>query len=468
MSMHVRVALDGEGPIAVKTATGDDDVARLRLEAERLERAAHPGLVAVLSGPHGHGEPDTDADMELRTRFAGDPVSNWTGSVANVAGLGAAVAATLADLHDLSVVHGRLDSTHILVDHDGRPRLCGLSHPGEAAPEDDVAALGRVLAELLERVPAERHRPFPWLRGDAADRRALEQVIARAIDPVPSRRPSARLLAGSVLGAVRDAELPAGDAGTVEPQSAYVPPDEELLDLVFTHELTDEERWAQAFGDDPTELDRETGESDTEPLSASDPTWPWDEAPTDAALAPAAPAGEGARNGHGSRLRMAASSGALAAVVVAAGAVVVGGWGRPGSAAHPEDGPATVPAAAGCPAAAAPAADVDGDGCPEGLVIDGGTVSAGPARWTLGEPGDVVAVGDWDCDGQATPALLRPASGDIFVFPAWAGESEPVTVEARDRLPGAVDLRSEPADDGCDELVVELESGATTTVEISQ
>src|ERR687891_2523407 len=196
MSMHVRVALDGEGPIAVKTATGDDDVARLRLEAERLERAAHPGLVAVLSGPHGHGEPDTDADMELRTRFAGDPVSNWTGSVANVAGLGAAVAATLADLHDLSVVHGRLDSTHILVDHDGRPRLCGLSHPGEAAPEDDVAALGRVLAELLERVPAERHRPFPWLRGDAADRRAPEQGIAPAVDPVPRPRPSAPPLAG--------------------------------------------------------------------------------------------------------------------------------------------------------------------------------------------------------------------------------------------------------------------------------
>lgn len=466
MSMHVRVALDGEGPIAVKTATGDEDVARLRLESERLERAAHPGLVAVLSGPQCHGEPRTEPDIELRTRFAGDPVSHWTGSVANVAGLGAAVAATLADLHELGMVHGRLDGTHILVDQDGRPRLCGLSHSGEAAPEDDVAALGRVLAELLARVPAERHRPFPWLRGHAADRRALEQVIARATDPVPSRRPSARLLAGSILGAVRDAELPASESGAIEPEATYVPPDEDLLDLVFTHELTDEERWAQAFGDDPTELDRATGEPDTEPLPPSEPTWPWDETLTHPMPTTDAPSREGPRSGRGSRVRMAASSGVLAAIAVAAG-VVVGGWGRPGSAARPEDEPATVPAAAGCPAAAAPAADADGDGCPEGLVIDGGTVSAGPARWTLGELGDVVAVGDWDCDGQATPALLRPASGDVFVFPGWAGESEPVTVGAHDRLPGAVGLRAEPADDGCDELVVQLGSGATTTVEIS-
>ena len=89
-----------------------------------------------------------------------------------------------------------------------------------------------------------------------------------------------------------------------------------------------------------------------------------------------------------------------------------------------------------CPAVAAPAADVDGDGCPEALVVEGGTISAGPARWTLGEPGDLVAVGDWECDGQAAPALLRPATGDVFVFPGWADESEPLTVAARDRLPG--------------------------------
>jgi len=441
--MQVTVALDVEGPIAVKTATGAADIARLRLEAERLERAAHPGLVLVVTPAPGDGvdesQADGDADIELRTRFAGDPVSHWTGSVAGIAGLGAAVAATLADLHNIGMVHGRLDPTHILVGDDGRPRLCGLSHAGGAEPHDDVVALGRVLGELLERAPAERRRSWLWPGGSStAHRRALEQVIARALDPVPSRRPSARLLATSILDAVPGAELSVA-SGPPSPRAepAYVPPDEELLELVFTHELTDDQRWAQAFGD--------------EPLDSADAVEPEPSPP---------------RVERGSRARVAAGSGALAVVAVAAGVVVVAGWGRHGSAVR-RDPQATVPAGrAECPAMDAPAADVDGDGCREAVVVDGSTISAGSARWTLGEPGDLVAVGDWECDGQHAPALLRPATGDVFVFPGWAAEREPLTVEAHDRLPGAVGIRAKPAEGRCDELVVDLGSGATTTVEV--
>jgi hypothetical protein len=453
MSMQVTVALVAEGPVAVKTATGADDVARLRLEAERLERAAHPGLVAVV-GPATGGVDESLADRgaddgtddsvegrasaEIRTRFAGDPVTHWSGSVGAVAGLGAAVAATLADLHDIGMVHGRLDATHILVGDDGRPRLCGLSHPDGAAPHDDVAALGLVLGEVLERA-TPGPRSWPWHgRSSAAHRRALEQVLARASDPVPSRRPNARLLASSILSAVPGAELPATGSPFPGPEPAYVPPDEELLDLVFTHEQTDDERWAQAFGDDPSE-----------PAGAAGPEPP------------------PVRDGGSSRARVAAGSGAVAVAAIAAGVVFVGGWGSRGSAAPPDAVRASSPAGqAGCPVAAAPAADVDGDGCPEALVVEGGSVRAGAAGWTLGQPGDLIAVGDWECDGRAAPALLRPATGDVFVFPGWAAEGEPVTVEARDRLPGAVAIRGEPTADGCDDLVVDLGSGATATVEV--
>src|SRR5918995_5590447 len=204
MSMLVRVANDDDGPIAVKTATTDDDRARLGLEAQRLRRAGHPGLVAVV------GANALSADGELHTRFAGDPVSQWTGSLAHVAGLGAAVAATLADIHEMGIVHGRVDASHILVGHDGRPRLCGLSHAGDASPSDDVHDLGQVLYDLLRRLPPA-HRRFGRLgarpRGDN-DRRAFDRVIARALDPVATLRPSAHTLAATLLDAVPAAALP--------------------------------------------------------------------------------------------------------------------------------------------------------------------------------------------------------------------------------------------------------------------
>ena len=443
MSMQVTVALDAEGPIAVKTATDAADVARLRLEAERLERAAHPGLVQIVGSAPGiavDGAPDNDEQSaELRTRFAGDPISRWTGSVASVAGLGAAVAATLADLHDIGVVHGRIDPSHVLVGDDGRPRLCGFSHPGGAEPHDDVAALARVLGDVLGRAVEPRSRPWAG-RSRGAQRRALEQVLALALDPVPSRRPNARLLARSILTAVPVADLPASGPPSPGRGPAYVPPDEELLDLVFTHELTDDERWAQAFGGDP-------------PLAAG----------------AADPGPSAAPHHHRSGTRVALGSGAIAVAAVAAiaaGVLFVGGWRSPGSVAGPDTVQPTTPASRGeeCPAAPAPAADVDGDGCPEALAVGDGTISAGPVHWTLGQSGDLIAVGDWACDGRPAPALLRPATGDVFVFPGWAPEGEPVTVEARDRLPGAVAIRGEPVDDGCDELVVDLRSGATATV----
>jgi hypothetical protein len=111
-----------------------------------------------------------------------------------------------------------------------------------------------------------------------------------------------------------------------------------------------------------------------------------------------------------------------------------------------------------------PAADVDGDGCPERLAVDGNRVSAGEATWEVGEPGDVVALGDWDCDGSATSAVLRPATGDVFVFAAWAPDADPVTVTPARSVPGGVGLRVEAGDGGCDALVVEAADGASTVV----
>ena len=84
-----------------------------------------------------------------------------------------------------------------------------------------------------------------------------------------------------------------------------------------------------------------------------------------------------------------------------------------------------------CPAAAGPLrADDNGDGCPSSVVWQGNVAAIGGRRYALGRPGDALVVGDWDCDGRATPALYRPTTGDVFLFDAWAAPGPDVA--ARD------------------------------------
>ncbi|HLM62840.1 MAG TPA: hypothetical protein VK306_00955 [Acidimicrobiales bacterium] len=120
----------------------------------------------------------------------------------------------------------------------------------------------------------------------------------------------------------------------------------------------------------------------------------------------------------------------------------------------------------GCRAVDPPAAEVDGDGCPDAVTIDGREVAAAGAHWTLGQPGDLAAVGDWDCDGDSSPALLRPASGAVFVFPGWAPADRPVTVEPAGAVPGGTALRARPTAGGCHELVVERAGGDAVVVAV--
>jgi hypothetical protein len=540
MDVHVRVESDADGPVVVKTAAAEA-ATRLRLEAELLARAVHPGVVALAGSPRPFVSPSGDLGTELRTRYAGDPATTWTGSIACVAGLGAAVATTLADLHDMGIVHGRVDATHILIGADGRPRLCGLSQPADAAAADDVAGLGTVLDQLVSRSPSDRWGALPWLRGPGGDRRALRQVIDRAVDPVASRRPTARMLADAILGAVPAAELPAALDGSAGPGSPTASrpgstasagsaerdrpvhsvgdsddvgdrgdagaegldpslPGGDTLDAIwpFPDELSDDERWARALGDGPP--DQPPAHGPPLPLAETvSPAWPdrADSLDTEPAGARGLDssrvaggsggwlddqltrdhpqrAGRGGLGRRGrahpsaqlrtrARTRLVTVAGAVGALATAtvAGVTVLGSGGA-ADVTRPEQ----AGSARQCPVAAAPAADVDGDGCPEALAVDAGTVSAGAARWALGEPGDLIALGDWDCDGGASPALLRPGTGDVFVFSSWAEHGSPVTATASQRVEGGVGIRSEPGDEGCDRLFVDLASGGATTIQV--
>jgi hypothetical protein len=93
-----------------------------------------------------------------------------------------------------------------------------------------------------------------------------------------------------------------------------------------------------------------------------------------------------------------------------------------------------------CPALPAPAAgsvllagDTDGDGCPNAVVRTGNVLEVdGRERFALGQDGDVPMLGDWDCDGVATPGLFRPSTGESFVFGGWGGtEDAPLAATGR-------------------------------------
>jgi hypothetical protein len=197
------VEVVGGDAVVVKRASGGGPaVEGLRREGERLRGATHPGVVSVLrSAPVGDG-------WELVMAHGGRSLSTLRHpTAAQLAGIVAGVSSTLADLHEIGITHGRLDSSHVLVGDNGRPRLCGLGDgSGPTSPEDDVASLGRLLIELLgndeaaEPIPDRRWRPRRRWHG--WERRALLLLADQATADAPSRRPSARRFAAAVSEAV--------------------------------------------------------------------------------------------------------------------------------------------------------------------------------------------------------------------------------------------------------------------------
>ncbi len=80
-------------------------------------------------------------------------------------------------------------------------------------------------------------------------------------------------------------------------------------------------------------------------------------------------------------------------------------------------------------------------------------------RYALGEAGDIAVVGDWDCDGVPTPAVLRPGTGEIAVFRAWPEPDAPLEARAFAVVEGAHTLDVEAGPD-CDQLRARTDSGS--------
>ncbi len=378
-------------------------------EAELLAAARHPGVVELV-GVEGSAERPilVTAPVDGPSLAAFGPLA-----AEEAAGLLAALASTLADLHDLGIVHGAVDADHVLVGSDGRPVLCGFERAGHAGevppgaveeldPALDVAGLGHLLRRFAMGVEA---RPLRRL----ADVATSDDVTSTDI----TARPSARVLADELATALPGTRLPARPPG----------------------------------GDDASAV-----ESEFELGALERRRRPPEE--------------DDVRR---RRPRPALVGAGVAAAAAVALLVVVSRAPAP-SPAVLMPGPTTTAAAATTTAPAPtstrpPArddcpevtsvllADVDGDGCLDALRYADGVLEGAGQRWSLGQSGDVVATGDWACRGVRTLALLRPSTGGVFPLTGWDGE---VPTRAVARVAGGQALRAADVDrDGCHELVVE-------------
>jgi Protein kinase domain len=412
MSARVVSDVDPDGRLVARKRSRDDaDAARLAHEADVLATARHPGVVELVSCEHD------DAGVALVTEFAGPHSLDTLGSVTveRAAGLVAALAETVADLHEhLGIVHGRIDPSHVVIGPGGRPVLCGFAGggrigttppPGPTAapgfvdpaasgaaalsPEVDVFGLGCLLRALvrdsgaeLEPIPDRRllfgRGHAPWL---GYQRRALLTLADHATDEMPSRRPPARRLAADIFATVPSARL--------------------------------------AENVDPFAILRSSAEEGDPKRSTR-----W-----------------------------------VSLAAIGAGLVLVlfglNGWRGDGSGAAANDARITSSSTAPIVPSTSPA-----------HVQDDGVIVLGSQRFTAGVAGDRIAIGDWDCDGAQTPAVLRPSTGAVFVFEEWATASSDVSVPPTRVVTGATDIKARAGAEGCSILVVVRGDG--TEEEITQ
>ena len=164
-----------------------------------LAAARHPGVVELV-GVEG----SADRPVLMTTLVVGPtlatPIPLSAGEVADMVG---GLASTLADLHEMGIVHGAVTAEHVIVGPDGRPVLCGFGSAGrvgeaspggdvELQPSTDVAALGRLLRRIATGPEA----------------RVLRRIAEAAMADDPGAMPSARDLAAQLATAVPGDRLP--------------------------------------------------------------------------------------------------------------------------------------------------------------------------------------------------------------------------------------------------------------------
>jgi tRNA A-37 threonylcarbamoyl transferase component Bud32 len=190
---------------------------QLRREASVLAAAAHPGIVRLI-GTAGGDPPTSLVLRRVRGQTFGETAIE---SLEVLAGIGAALATTVADLHDLGFVHRSISPSHILVDDEGRPVLCGFGSAGCAESPSQLFELRREDVRALAQVLLGR-------LSSSANGRVRAVLALAAGTRIRSRRCDARWLARQLVRRVPTSRLsppcsPADPSHPVDPELQPLP-----------------------------------------------------------------------------------------------------------------------------------------------------------------------------------------------------------------------------------------------------
>ena len=109
-------------------------------------------------------------------------------------------------------------------------------------------------------------------------------------------------------------------------------------------------------------------------------------------------------------------------------------------------------------------ADHDRDGCLSPINIIQGSVIVDDLTFSVGVPEDTILVGDWNCDGRSTLAVLRQSTGEIFVFDDWAVDGQ-VEATLVGQVTGPTAFTAVELPNGCQDLLVTHDTGQWTLTE---
>lgn len=436
--------------VAIKRLLLDVDraaLAALRQDADALARLSHPAILPILDIV------TDDPGVAIVTRYApGGSLADRLGRLQGgldaiqVADLGARIGAALAASHDAGIIHGNVKPTNILFGADGHPLVADLGAAHLRGSSDPLTGT----AAYLDPASGADGRP----RGPTTDVDGLAATLDAALTGVP---PSAGPNAHETLAASdRGVHVPTGELMEVPSDLTAI------IERGLHRDPAERFSTIAEMADALEACRRRLGSAPPPPPPAA--VFPTTRPSTDRRLLLLAAA-----------LVISIPFGIVMWLATSSGGDVTIQHTLP---AHPEDPARNEPAVSAadeptdgdpeqrtadptepvatphaapppCPDAVTPIlnaptqpADVDGRGCSVPAAWDGQVLEVAIdgqlRRFDLpGDEPDTLLFGDFNCDGRETPALYRPASGELFVFPSLDPDAE-VTVRAEpDLVPDA-------------------------------